>query len=256
MFYILYSCNNEKEFILENGIIIEKFDSIVKDINRYNHDNRIYRPNSTFIFNYNYSKNGKNYKFEKNGDQWDFTSTDSISSNTVLKYKMGIRSGLKPMIKYNPDYNQTVIMFSYPPIESNNVTGLIENKHNIWVHPPRESMFRILELNPFPFIKSPYEIGNSWTWKLNVGDKWGDYRWKEWNGTILNEMYYEIIDYKKENTTFGVLDCFIVKGTAMSKLGNTKLTAYFNEDFGFIKLDYLNIDGSKIIIALESIDSK
>ena len=69
-------------------------------------------------------------------------------------------------------------------------------------------------------------------------------------------MYYEIIDYKKENTTFGVFDCFIVKGTAMSKLGNTKLTAYFNEDFGFIKLDYLNIDGSKIIIALESIDSK
>jgi hypothetical protein len=32
------------------------------------------------------------------------------------------------------------------------------------------------------------------------------------------------------------------------------LTAYFNKEYGFVKLDYINIDGSKMIIDLVKVE--
>jgi hypothetical protein len=37
-------------------------------------------------------------------------------------------------------------------------------------------------------------------------------------------------------------------------LGTTKLKSFFNENFGFVKLDYTNIDGTKTIIELEKVE--
>ena len=64
---------------------------------------------------------------------------------------------------------------------------------NIWLHPPREGLFKILEINPFPYIKYPLEIGNSWEWDfLEPGSNWGDERWLTWNGTLDILCEYEI----------------------------------------------------------------
>ncbi|MGO3182768.1 MAG: hypothetical protein ACTIJ9_08055 [Aequorivita sp.] len=108
----------------------------------------------------------------------------------------------------------------------------------------------ILELNPFPFIKAPYKVGNSWDWWLGIGSQWGDERWKTWEGGIENQYFYEITKKKIIETEFGKLECFIIESTAWSELGETKLTAYFNEKYGFIKLNYINIDGSKTNLEL------
>jgi hypothetical protein len=40
----------------------------------------------------------------------------------------------------------------------------------------------------------------------------------------------------------------VTESTGESTLGTTKLISYFNEELGFIKLEYTNIDGSTIIL--------
>jgi len=152
----------------------------------------------------------------------------------------------------DPKYYQIGISYI---IEKNDVspfiTGLIENEKNIWLHPPREFLFRILELNPFPYIKYPFQIGHTWNWDLEIGGQWGDKRWKEWTGNITNKYQYKITDKKTISTAIGALECYVIESEAKSELGTTKLTSYFNEQFGFVKLDYTNIDSSTIEIDIK-----
>jgi len=131
------------------------------------------------------------------------------------------------------------------------MTGLIENSKNIWLHPPRLKLFSILELNPFPNVKFPLEIGKSWSWNLKIGGQWGDKRWKEWSGNIENKYQYKIVGKEIMKTGVGSLECYVIEGQAESELGITKLISYFNKKYGFVKLDYTNIDNSKLEINLQ-----
>ena len=134
------------------------------------------------------------------------------------------------------------------------MTGAIENEMNVWIHPPRSNFFKILELNPFPYIKSPYQIGTKWNWKLEIGDHWADKRWLEWKGGIENNYDYEIKEKKNISTKLGNLECYIIHSKAKSRIGETELISYFNPNFGFVKLEYKNIDGTKTILELEKVE--
>jgi hypothetical protein len=55
-------------------------------------------------------------------------------------------------------------------------TGLIENDTVVWLHPPRNGEFGILEFSPFPMIHYPPKIGTHWKQQLWVPDQWSDAR--------------------------------------------------------------------------------
>ena len=154
------------------------------------------------------------------------------------------------MSQFDPNYYQTAISYQFEENTPFSMSGVIENEANIWMHPPRDQYFRILELNPFPYIKAPYDVGTKWNWKLQVGSQWGDERWKTWEGNIENSYQYQITAKKMISTPFGELKCLVVESTAKSRLGETSLTAYFHEKYGFVKLDYTNIDQSKTQLEL------
>jgi hypothetical protein len=140
--------------------------------------------------------------------------------------------------------------YKYPPQSMLSRSVIVENNEEVWVHPPRDFFFKILQLNPYPYIKKPLKKGLRWTWGLKIGDQWGDKRWKEWTGNITNISTYEITGDTLLTTKMGKVKCYIVQASAKSELGVTYLTGYFNPTFGFVKLDYTNIDGSKIILEL------
>lgn len=268
----LSSCQAQvKEQVVEeifetdnDGIIAEKVDTTNKDENRYNHNNKIYKVGRKFSFNYYYEdKNGNKLlmtqskvKSDRTYD-WKFENIEKQDSNSVNQIILKVKSGLSPFIQNYPDYNQTVILYEFQMTNgefwNNEMTGVIENSKNIWMHPPRTDLFKILELNPFPYIKAPYEVGNKWNWQLNFGDHWADKRWLEWKGENLNKYNYEIIDKTTITTKLGKLECYVIESEATSNLGSTKLTSYFNETYGFVKLDYTNIDRTKIIIELNDV---
>lgn len=264
-----FDCKSQKtieEFeIDDDGITVEKFDKTDLNENRYNSNNKIYKVGEKFTFSYYYeNKLGdkllvtKANLNEKNTYNWAFEKQEKKDPNSIYQIILSVNSGLSPFIQYSPDYNQTVITYNFKLINgsfwSNEMTGVIENKMNVWMHPPRNDFFKILELNPFPYIKSPYKIGNEWTWKLKFGDHWADERWLLWKGQNENKYTYKITDYKIIPTKFGRLKCYVIDSKAKSNLGETKLVSYFNEAFGFVKLEYTNIDGTKTYLELENVE--
>ena len=277
LFYLIFifiGChsvsNNPKkidyEIIYKNGIYVEKFDSTNTSPNRYTANNHTYKEGNIYTFDYYYEdRDGQKFKFEEKkgaGDlsfnemekAWFFVPFDSLTERTIDKVIMKVKYGLEPFINHDPEYNQTIISFKYPQLNGkqnfSSSTGIIENEKNIWAHPPRARFFQILEINPFPYIRAPYEVGTKWIWFLQIGSPWGDARWKTWEGSITNDYEYEIVDKKVINTNLGELECYEVFSTATSRIGKTYLTAYFNEDIGFVKLDYTNIDSTKTVLEL------
>ncbi len=244
------------------GILVEKFDSLNKDENRYNLNNKIYTVGKTFTFSYYYvDKEGTKLlmtKDKRNNDDWTFEKMDKKDSNSISRIILTVNPGLSPFIEHLPDYNQTVITYSFQLFNdrfwNNEMTGVIENQKNLWMHPPRTAFFKILEINPFPYIKEPIEVGNRWSWKLAFGDHWADKRWLSWKGSNENTYTYEITEKVTLQTTLGDLNCYVVEGKATSQLGTTKLKSHFNTKFGFVKFDYTNIDGTKTVIELERVE--
>lgn len=268
LFVSIASCQNkpketEKNYVLitEDGISVEKFDSTNVDQNRFTENNITFREGIAFTYDFEHLTPTDEKLFftwvdkaDHHDRAWKFVPMDSIDENTIKKVKITVKYGLEPMIKHIPDYNQTIIQYVYltengkAPFSGS--SGVIENENNIWMHPPRDRYFQILELNPFPFIKAPYEIGNEWDWNLTIGSGWSDERWKVWEGQIENIYKYKIVDKKKIQTQFGETECFVIESTAKSRIGETKLISYFNPEYGFVRLEYTNIDQSKTNLEL------
>ncbi|MEN9298669.1 MAG: hypothetical protein RLZZ429_982, partial [Bacteroidota bacterium] len=121
-------------------------------------------------------------------------------------------------------------------------------------HPPRMRLFDLLAINPYPYIRAPYKIGDNWEWDLSLGNHWSDRRWLIWEGRHVQKTKYTLIDKVKLKTKLGYLTCYVVEGVSTGKIGTTKLTSYFNKKYGFVKLDYTNIDGTKLILDLEKVE--
>ncbi|GAA4273841.1 hypothetical protein U6A24_02130 [Aquimarina gracilis] len=269
LFLLVLGCKSKPEnsvknytLVEENGISVEVFDSIITAEDRYTSNNITFKKHTEFIYSYKHiSPNGEVFLFEEDHNiddwryAWRFVNSDSITQNSILKVKIKVKPGLQPFLEQIPDYNQTVLQYNYITKNEeslfNSVSGVIENENNIWMHPPRDKYFRILELNPFPFIKAPFKVGNKWNWSLKIGSSWGEKRWKTWQGAIENKYNYKITSKKKLNTKFGKIECYEIRAEAISSIGKTELQALFNPKYGFVELNYINIDGSKTNLTLE-----
>ncbi|MCJ8497124.1 hypothetical protein MVI27_02505 [Chryseobacterium salipaludis] len=189
--------SQEKRYTLvadEDGVVAEVFDSAVTDKNKYNDNNIIFKVGKTFHYNFKHiTPEGRTQYFRETGieDQWEFVAAAAADSATITSVKIEVLNG-NPMADHLPDYNQTVLAYQMKNKNRRSMSGVIENEANVWMHPPRDLYFEILELNPFPYIKAPYQIGTSWTWHLTIGDGWSDKRWKLWTGQIENKYRYQI----------------------------------------------------------------
>lgn len=227
---------------------VERFDTTSTDENWFNHNNRIYTVGSSFTYQYDYfTKDGKPQNFAYSADDWQFIEP---KSNEVQTVTMKIRSGRKPLSDWIPDYNQTVISYHLYNNTYFEMTGLIENEANIWLHPPRDGLYKILELNPFPSISYPLEIDRSWEWSLPVGSVYSDKRWAIWEGVIENKMTYKMTERKIKETIWGSLEIWIIEAEASNVIGKTSLKASFNDSLGFIEMNFVNIDGSSLAFKL------
>jgi hypothetical protein len=237
------------------GISIESFKEGNQDFDRYNKDNQIFIPGRIFFYSYEYySRAGEKKYFNNYGDSWELISTDSSSDYTVKYVLIEVLNGLSPMIETDPEYDQTVLEYKFNVPNGYENSGVIENCANIWMHPPRTYLFKILQLNPYPYVKMPLKIRENYSWDLGIGAYWGDPYWLEWQGEITNNMTYEVIEERQFQTYAGIRDCFKIEAQGSSELGNTKAIFWFNEKLGFVRMDFLNIDGSQIILNLDSIE--
>lgn len=251
----------KKDFLFDFGVYVEKVSPADNTSDRYTKDNEIYTAGRIFIYDYFIVRNGNTLKVEAPINAppesdfqrlWNFIPATEGNPNEIqtisIKVLNGISNEQQTEVKYDYQYLRDP---GFEPFSS--TSGIIENKVNVWMHPHRAKYFMILELNPFPYIQRPFKTGNKWTWTLRIGDHWKDDRWKTWNGSITNNYEYEIIGMEKLNTKLGTMECWVVEATATSEIGATGLIGYFNEKNGFVKLDYINIDKSRLTIEIKEI---
>jgi hypothetical protein len=132
-------------------------------------------------------------------------------------------------------------------------TGLIEVCSDILILPPKEGHFLISELNPRPEIREPLVKDNTWVTNHKTSDVGGINKWKTWQGIIEVSSRYQIRDIQTIKTNIGFLKCFIIEANSQSSVGETHLIAYYNEEYGFVKLNYTNIDGSYLVMDINSV---
>ncbi|MDR2064573.1 MAG: hypothetical protein LBP85_02515 [Prevotellaceae bacterium] len=234
IFCIFTIYNNHSKGIC-NETIGDTVNYILQNIS---HSNKIYNLEYEWTYSYEFIPN-------KNKPADSGITSDDINQINSVKFNVVKRNNKEA------ETDTLFIKYSYPPQGQQSRSLIIENDKEVWIHPPRDFFFRILELNPFPYIKKPYITGSKWTWSLTIGSYWGDARWKEWDNQIINQMNYEITGDTILQTNIGKLKCFVIKSSAASEIGTTYLTAFFNETYGFVELDYTNIDNSKIILKIK-----
>lgn len=270
--FTLVGCSGQSEihpYTLEQrfgGIYVETYDSTITDKNRYTENNVIYEALDSYYFDYAYiDKEGKRFKMQREAGAnsleyeqlkraWFLVPEEDRTEERIETIQLQVQKGLSPFDQWMPDYYQTVMLYYYSAANGdqvfNEATGIVENEKNIWAHPPRQFLFMILELNPFPYIQAPFEIGNSWDWTLDIGNGYQDARWATWDSVITNNYIYEITGEERIETKAGTFDTYIVESTAQSTVGTSHLKAYFSEEAGFVKLDYTNVDSTRMELEL------
>jgi hypothetical protein len=235
----------------------DKIDSTDKDPRRFNRDNKVYKSNTEFVFDYVIVKDKDSLKCrfsrqEYGIPKWQLVKTDDADTLTV--HSLGIA-----VLPYYINDNQTGINFRYynkfgKIIDNSTSSGLIENDKNTWLHPPRSQFFEITEFNSFPFIKTPYAIGTKWTSGLTVGyfDSYQRFN-LTWEGILNTRETLEIIDKVDLPTAFGTLPCFVVQGICKSDLTESKSLFYYNETYGFVRITYYLFDKSFLEFNLKAV---
>jgi hypothetical protein len=136
-------------------------------------------------------------------------------------------------------------------------TGVYENKERIFLHPPRMGIFRILEFCPFPIVYFPLSVSKTWNYKL-VGAK-------PYSNSIKRTYKEEIDEVDSHYTVIKKLswysfyleksiDCYEIEAIGHTKIGKTKLQAYFSEIYGFVYLHYKTLNNDHFIFTIKSVN--
>ena len=128
-------------------------------------------------------------------------------------------------------------------------TGIRENVEEIWMHPFRYNQYNFTEVAPFPQIKFPLSVGKKWNDNtITLQEGWGD--WSHMNVRST----FEILSKETVQTNYGELEnCWKVKAVSNFDLGQSEVTYWFHEQYGFVKLNYVNYGGQKLNIELTQI---
>lgn len=230
-------------FILQIGFS-QQYDSVIIEQDSIDLNNQVYKIGNVYVFDYEIIENGVEKKLKSNSRKG--FELLPLNSDSIGVHKIHL------LIKPSEDSertneNQTQISYlEGPEFASYSSTGAVDNSKNVWIHPIRNGFFSSLETCPFPFVKKPLQIGLEWKDAMLIGEGWGNKLWGEWSGELLLEYSYKIIRKEIINTELGEIECFVVESKADSKLGSTKLTSYYSEHYGFIRLEYVLLSGIEI----------
>lgn len=236
--------------VISNLVFGQQYDGLHIEKSKVDKNNSIYTLGKEFVFNIKIMDNDSTIFLKENKPD-KFELTNDIDSLKISEIHMTI---IKPRIFQRTNKKQTEVYYSY---ESNptttSSTGIVENIKNTWIHPPRSGFFKSLETCPFPYIKLNKPMGYKWTDSMSIGNHWSDKKWGKWNDRLLLNYEYKITGKKKNHSKLGEIDCIVIDAVATSKIGKSKLKAYYSEKYGFIKLEYTLFTGIKIELNIEQI---
>ncbi|MDX1372742.1 MAG: hypothetical protein R3321_09750 [Nitrososphaeraceae archaeon] len=241
---LISSCNRPYE--------LSKADKSVETIND---DNLLFKVDQPIKYSVSIKKDDINYG----------VNTEMVNFNFDEELPLVKISDSLPYVKYfsitaqatttenqHNDY-QSNIQFDF--YDNNNEwipiyqgTGVVDNEYNIWLHPPRVSYFKLLNLSAYPYVKLPLEINKTWDFTIPIGKQWGhNSLGSQWGkSTLIFDHQYTVSD----SLIINDLPCYKIDAISSSSLGISHGTFYFNEDYGFVKMIFNKLDGTEIIFDL------
>ncbi|GAB3292630.1 hypothetical protein [Hymenobacter tenuis] len=174
-----------------------------------------------------------------------FEGSRSVVDDTVTLFSRGIA--------WESDSTQKAIDWLGKSGGAKNGTGVKENADGVWIHPPRFEHYAILELSPFPEIRQPYKPGQEWDWELAVGSHYSNPDWAVWEGEMVVKAHYKAVGDQISATPLGQLKCKKVTAISRCRAGTASLTLLFHPQYGFVELDYVNIDARRMRFQLLSV---
>ena len=254
----------------ENGDLIDKVDNSFRDSAStpvlQTADNKVFKPGRKFVYDYMYYNDRNQERLcalvppevdVPSRKAYYYTPPTDLNELVLMEIHITVLPGLGLLENVRKEYQKTTAKYSYKLYNSmadvSEQSGIVENEENIWMTPPRFKIFRMLEFNPYPYIKAPFEVGNKWTWEHEIRTRWGDAQWLVLHEPLPNTYTYEITDKKKMATAFGEIECFVVEAEAKNEFGEAYLTSYFHPEYGFVRLEYTNLHYTKMILNLKEI---
>ena len=241
------------------------------DTNKFNLDNNIFLSRRVFQYDYSVHSNaakflGKyalktdqdsNFKRDGfstsiiNGSSYVLCNSDSIFViDKLLLYVCSSTCSL-PLLN-----GQTIISYQYVSCQDTlglltELTGIVEDSLQIFVHPPRLAPFEILQFCPFFDIPKPYFVGKVWQSTLTIAPSVVN---KILNLKVENSItlqnYYSI----KGNVILKNIDCLLIEADGFNdelKL-HSNAKYYFNLNLGLVKMIYQFNDGNIVTFDLKT----
>ncbi len=227
---------------------------------RYNKDNKVYRVGRSFYFNFEYKNKAGEALWAKvkdytHFDQYEIVGQSPPANNYITGFRAVVQPGRKPFSDLDANFNKSVLAYEY--LMPNGVfdkvalTPLVENGKNVWMVPPRDFLLKVLELSPYPYIKFPLNTIKKWYYQRTVSDKWGDDRWMHWKGRAnARYTYYNKGRRLAKHPKLGEIPVYLIHAVGSIKGKTTSADFYFSETYGFVQMDYLNVDSSRISMVL------
>lgn len=261
VFLFIISCSTEKPIIIEgkeiDGIYYEE--AVVNGTrgNPYNLNNKIYTSGSQIRYDYCLIKKGDSCKFV-----WPQRIVDTLgipktivapidSSGLIEGFEFHLsdskigngRDSIEPigLLEMNFIFADTLMRF-------NQIIAIVENDRNVWISNAWGYSFSFLNLLPEPLIKAPFVIGNSWerTEGMELTCRANFYDFNLFEGNYRSKIKYEIVDLQKIETSYGLLDCYVIEAVSITHAGKTSLKAFFNQKMGFVNLKYKFDNGVRL----------
>jgi hypothetical protein len=147
-----------------------------------------------------------------------------------------------PRIKQHYVNKKFAVEGSFIPKQT---TGIIENVREVWMHPFRSNQFNFTEVASFPHVKFPLRKGATWTSNLQIGEGWGD-----WENTVVYSNY-KITGRGALKTKFKEFEnCWMIESKSSASFGDSVHNFWFNESYGFVKMEYYNYEGQSLTFEL------
>ncbi len=203
---------------------------------RHNVNNTIYKPNSSYT-----------YRLKTTVLPEEFRDIDAGSQNSIFDVDLFLKLKVLP----GCFYDQTMIKYEYSAgdsIYNFEITGLVENRKKVWIHPPR-SLIAEIEFSPF----HEFRVGKrNWSSRLlyfnnrnpNISDR----------SMIWLKSTYHI----DKDTIFTLHDeSFVCRKIAICTKYRGKVyfsSMLFSESIGFVYIDVQFINGKSYSLELVAYD--
>tara|TARA_B100000795_G_scaffold99684_1_gene73303 strand:+ start:271 stop:927 length:657 start_codon:yes stop_codon:yes gene_type:complete len=188
--------------------------------------------------------NKANNEIYHSGKNWNYVVELSDTTYTFTSLSLETQSGMFSLFQNKIIWKSEYIdNTNGGKVSATSTTGVYEENDRIWLHPPRFGPLKILEAFPFPDVRFPMKINDSWSNSITVIRGF-----EELNGQKIKSSY-TLTDIKGDS----IFEIYAKSN--LESLGS-KFEAYFTfhrkkgfTDFRFVQ-DSTNIIEIKLIESL------